>query len=826
MKRPTWVLVGLFLALCAVPSRAENRMIVRTTLGLQGLQQLCLLQTCSVKGGLGDPLNQLFLIQTPLDATVFLNLLRPLPGILDIELDQLLSLLGSSNLVPASLPSALMSDRSVVSFCGSNAWNSYANQPAASIVQVQSAQQQFCGAGIIADIDTGIDPNHPAFAGVLLLGYDFTRNQPDASELNDLNPSDFPSYPPPACSSTTCPEPAQVNQSSAAILDQSSAAILDGNTQYAAFGHGTMVMGVVHLVAPKATLLPLKAFHSDGTGYLSDILRAIYYAVDNGANVINMSFDFTTNSHELTSALDYANQHSLILVASAGNDGQKELVYPAGLQSDVMGVASTNDLDVRSSFSNYGDAVVWVAAPGEAIVTTYPFGTYAAGWGTSFSAPFVSGASALLLNKQAKMSQSEAAAAIAHAVPVGSDMGNGRLAVTQALQAVSPSDFSLSVSPASSTIDAGQSAIFTLTVTPMSGFNEQVSFHCAGVPADSTCTISPPVLTLDGTNAATVTLTVQTTARASAINPPSIRIPTLSSPPLKIVALLFVTVSCLFALGLTLARACRVSRRAVAYQAALGLVAISFTLESCSTGAGTSGSLQTPPPSGIAINSVALNPTAVNGGNSSTGMVVLRAPAPAGGTVISLSSSNATAATVPGNVTVAAGNTSATFQIATTPVSASTSVTISAVQPNATTQTASLTITPGGSGPTLNSLLLNPMAITGGSSAIGTITLSAPAPIGGATVSLSSTNAAVAGVPGNATILAGATGTTFTVNSSAVGASTPVTISASYSGVTEADSLTVLSPPPPGTPAGNYSLTISATTSSLSHSVAAGVVVN
>lgn len=826
MKRPTWVFIGLFLMFCAVPSRAENRIIVRTTLGLQGLKQLCLLQPCSVQGSLGDPLDQLFLIETPLDATVFLNLLRPIPGILDIELDQLLSLLGSSNLVPASLPSALMSDRSVVSVCGSNAWNSYANQPAASIVQVQTAQQQFCGAGIIADIDTGIDPNHPAFAGVLLPGYDFTRNQPDGSELSDLNPSDFPSYPPPACNSTTCPEPAQVNQSSAAILDQSSAAILDGNTQYAAFGHGTMVMGVIHLVAPKATLLPLKAFHSDGTGYLSDILRSIYYAVDNGANVINMSFDFTTSSPELTSALDYANQHSLVSVASAGNGGQKETVYPAGLQSDVMGVASTSDLDARSSFSNYGDAIVWVAAPGEAIVTTYPFGTYAAGWGTSFSAPFVSGASALLLNKQAKLSQSEAGAAMAHAVPVGSDMGNGRLAITQALQAVSPSDFSLSVNPASSTINAGQSAIFTLTVAPMAGFNEQVSFNCAGVPADSTCTISPAVLTLDGTNAATATLTVQTTTRASVVSPPSLRMPTLPSPSLKIAALLFVIFSSSFALCLTLTRACRVSRRAVAYRVLFGLVAVSFTLQSCSTGTGNSGSLQAPPPGGLAINSVALNPIAVNGGNSSTGTVVLGAPAPTGGTIVSLSSSNTAAATVPGNVAVGAGNASATFQIATTPVTASTSVTISASQSNATAQTASLTITPGGSGPTLNVLLLNPMTITGGSSASGTVTLSAPALIGGAKVSLSSNNVAVAGVPGNTTIPAGATGATFTVNSSAVGASTPVTIFASYSGVTEADSLTVLSSPPPGTPAGNYSLTITASAGNLSHSVAADFIVN
>src|SRR6202023_4203796 len=102
---------------------------------------------------------------------------------------------------------------------------------------------------------------------------------------------DFP-VPPSACSSSTCPQPAIVNQSSAAILDQSSAAILDQNAKYAAFGHGTMVMGVIHLVAPQAKLLPLKAFHSDGTGYLSDILRAIYYSGQNNDKVINMSLGF------------------------------------------------------------------------------------------------------------------------------------------------------------------------------------------------------------------------------------------------------------------------------------------------------------------------------------------------------------------------------------------------------------------------------------------------------------------------------------------------------------------------------------------------------
>src|SRR5207253_3749616 len=109
-------------------------------------------------------------------------------------------------------------------------------------------------------------------------------------------------------------------------------------------------------------------------------------------------------------------------------------------QNDVMGVASTSDQDTRSSFSNYGNAIVWVAAPGEAIVTTYPFGTYAAGWGTSFSAPFVSGGSSLLLNMQANTNEPKAARAVAHAVPVGAKMGHGRLDLVQEIGAAPASD--------------------------------------------------------------------------------------------------------------------------------------------------------------------------------------------------------------------------------------------------------------------------------------------------------------------------------------------------------------------------------------------------
>src|SRR5256886_4605934 len=424
MKRRVCLAGALVALLWATPARADNRIILRTSLSLQALNTACnpllLAPICTVVQGLGDPLGQVYLITSPLDISGLLNLLGNPLGIIDAELEQLLNLVGGLNILPTPIPATVMSDRTLVPYpAGSttNAWDGYVNQPAASIVGVQDPQKTFnvLGTGIVADIDTGLAPTHPALQGVLLQGYDFTRNQPGGSELNDTSPCPFRTCPPPPCPNCS---PAKVNQSTAAVLDQSTAAVLDG-TPYAAFGHGTMVMGIIHLVAPTAQLLPLKAFHSDGTATLSDILRAIYYGVQNSANVINMSCDITTPSTELQKALDYANQSGVICAASAGNDGQQgppNLVYPAALQTDVMGVASTTDQDARSSFSNFGIGIVWVAAPGEAIVSTYPYNTYAAGWGTSFSAPFVSGGAALLHNVNAAINQSSGAMAVSHEI--------------------------------------------------------------------------------------------------------------------------------------------------------------------------------------------------------------------------------------------------------------------------------------------------------------------------------------------------------------------------------------------------------------------------
>ncbi|PYU75955.1 MAG: hypothetical protein DMG52_06320 [Acidobacteria bacterium] len=675
-----------------------------------------------------------------------------------------------------------MSDRSSVPYGGTNVWNSYANQTATGIVEVQTAQTAFnvTGTGVVADIDTGVDPGHPALQGVLLAGYDFTRNQPGGSEMTDLNPSDFPTFPPQSCA--TC-QPATVNQSTAAVLDQSTAAVLDGSP-YAAFGHGTMVMGIIHLVAPTAQLLPLKAFHADGTAALSDILRAIYYGVQNGANAINMSFDIKTSSTELQKALDYANQQGVMCAASAGNDGVQEIVYPAALQSDVMGVASTSDQDTRSSFSNYGNAIVWVAAPGEAIVSTYPFSSYAAGWGTSFSAPFVSGGAALLHNLRTTFVQSQAATAVAHAVPlVDSGMGNGRLDLCLTLEAVTaascPQDYSVSATPSTATITAGQQANFTVSAMPLHNSTQTVTWSCTGAPPQATCAVSPSSVTLDGKNAATATVTLTTMARGFSL---PLALPRYG-PPLQP---WWPLVACFAWLAVPVllwafSRASRPRRPGLA--ATAGLLAVSLCTYSCG-GYGTP-----PPPISPTLSSMALNPTTVNGGSSSMGTVTLSGPAPAGGAAVTLTSSSTSTATVPASVTVAAGASSATFTVSTSAVTTSTPVTISASYVGVT-QTASLTVVPQAL-PTLSTLTLNPTSVTGGvQSSTGTVTLSGPALAGGAQVLLSSDNVA-ANVLSSVTVAAGASSATFTVTTNAVTTSTPVTISASYAGVTKTASLAV-----------------------------------
>jgi subtilisin family serine protease len=434
MKRALQALVILTLMATAGvrPAAAQNRYIVRTTGGLNSVLRLCLSANCQVQGSLDGQVGQTFLVTSTgnlltnlLNGT--LNLLESLLGIQSVEADRLLPIpLQPLNSIPPGL-----NDNAPVNYYGTVVWHGYAAQPAAQITRLGDAQRGFnvSGTGIVALIDTGVDTTHPVLVPVLLPGWDFTRNQPGASEWLDV-----PLLQSGSTTQNENQQPVIVQQSSAAILDQSSAAILDGGP-YSAFGHGTMTAGLVHLAAPKAKILPLKAFTSNGTGNLSNIIAALYYAVQHQANVVNMSFDVSSPSAALNQAVAYANQKGVVLVAAAGNENTSAPVYPAAIRSNVMGIASTTDWDQRSSFSNYGSTDVWIAAPGEYVISTFPGGTYASASGTSFSSPLVAGTAALLLQAKPALRQSDAANAFSHAIRLTPDLNYGRLDVYQALTA-------------------------------------------------------------------------------------------------------------------------------------------------------------------------------------------------------------------------------------------------------------------------------------------------------------------------------------------------------------------------------------------------------
>ena len=409
LRMARWVLLCCLVVGTLI---ADNRFIVRVVNG-PDLGNACAALGCNVVESLGDAANQLFLITAAdaADSGVMAAALSEAVGLLNIEPDLLVRIPSRPHVDASGYGS-----ESAMYF-GHDVLKTYVWQPAALTVQIQQAQATFglTGVATVAVIDTGVDPDHPAIRDVLVPGYDFISNQEGYG-------------------------PELQAQSTVGVVDRTDGTLGDiapgtqSPSSYAAFGHGTMVAGIVHLVAPQAMIMPLKAFQADGSGYVSDVLRAIYRAARTGARVINMSFDMPDPSVELRLAVDYANAQGIICVASAGDQGLQTLVYPAAF-SNVIGVASTASDDTRSGFSNYGEELVRVAAPGEAIVTTFPHGGYATGSGTSLSAAFVSGTAALMLQARWNMSFTDVTDALTHARPLAPEMGHGRLDVFQAIQA-------------------------------------------------------------------------------------------------------------------------------------------------------------------------------------------------------------------------------------------------------------------------------------------------------------------------------------------------------------------------------------------------------
>ena len=186
--------------------------------------------------------------------------------------------------------------------------------------------------------------------------------------------------------------------------------------------HGTQVSGVagargnngigVATVNWNTQLMPLQALSDDGYGYTSDVTAAMYYAVDNEADVINLSLGSYSDDPAMRAAIAYASSHNVVVVAASGNcgDGTGDecigispgtVAYPAAYP-DVIAVGATTQSDQRASFSSYGSELD-VSAPGYAIPPstswseTHPTSLYSGYlYGTSFASPQVASLVALV----------------------------------------------------------------------------------------------------------------------------------------------------------------------------------------------------------------------------------------------------------------------------------------------------------------------------------------------------------------------------------------------------------------------------------------------
>ncbi|MFZ9594508.1 MAG: S8 family peptidase [Bdellovibrionia bacterium] len=227
---------------------------------------------------------------------------------------------------------------------------------------------------IVADIDTGVDYNHPD------LVFNIWRNPHPVK--NDLVGFDF------------------VHQDGLPYDDNE---------------HGTHVAGIIGAVgsnglgvsgvSQRVSIMVLKFLSGSGSGTTSDAIEAIDYAVSHGAKVLNNSWGSSGGSGKdnqlLIEAFHRARDRGVLFIAAAGNEGNdndgEEADYPAAFHlENEIAVAASDEKDELAEFSNYGKKTTHLAAPGVNIYSTVPGGGYRALSGSSMAAPMVSGAAALL----------------------------------------------------------------------------------------------------------------------------------------------------------------------------------------------------------------------------------------------------------------------------------------------------------------------------------------------------------------------------------------------------------------------------------------------
>jgi subtilisin family serine protease len=239
-------------------------------------------------------------------------------------------------------------------------------------------------------------------------------------------------------------------------------------------GHGTHVSGIVlgvgfNIFAPpnsatNIVIMPLKFLDSNGSGVTTDAIKAIYYASNNGAKVMNNSWGGGPYSQALAEAITYAYNKDVLFVAAAGNsktNNDSTPSYPASYQiPNVIPVAATDDSDVIASFSNFGTQSVPLSAPGVSVLSTYPGNnSFAYMSGTSMASPFVAGTAALMRYQSQSMNCYQVRKIILNAVDIKGNLSpyvntSGRLNVLNSINiatssAVDPYKPSFALQPSS-----------------------------------------------------------------------------------------------------------------------------------------------------------------------------------------------------------------------------------------------------------------------------------------------------------------------------------------------------------------------------------------
>jgi len=248
--------------------------------------------------------------------------------------------------------------------------------------------------------------------------------------------------------------------------------------------HGTHVAGVIGAKANNTIgitginwnvkIMPLKFMNARGSGRTSSAIRALEYAIRNGAKISNNSWGGGPFSQALFDAIQSANNSGHIFVAAAGNDGannDRRAHYPSSYNlTNIIAVAATDRNDRLASFSNFGARSVDLAAPGVSILSTIRNNAYREMSGTSMAAPFVTGVAGLLLAQNSNLSISQIKSALLDNVDniqsaTGRVVSDGRLNAESALVSISTISPPPSSTPAIDPVPV-TNPVVTLPVTP------------------------------------------------------------------------------------------------------------------------------------------------------------------------------------------------------------------------------------------------------------------------------------------------------------------------------------------------------------------------